>query len=253
MQEIRELLEIKYDQYNGPAFIEGDPISVPHLFTAKEDIEIAGFLSAVISWGRRQTIIENSRKLMQWMEMEPMKFILEASEEELSRLNRFVHRTFSGEDCIYFIRSLRNIYMHHGGLEGAFSGDMDPESNLKGQIIRFRKIFFSLPALKRTFKHIANPEKNASAKRINLFLRWMVRRDQRGVDFGLWREISPRQLLCPLDVHTGRVARKLNLIQRKANDWKTVEELTLALRNLDPEDPVKYDFALFGLGRYENF
>jgi len=248
---VRELLEHKYDIYNRPEFIEGDPISVPHLFSLKEDIEIAGFLTAILSWGLRKTILKSADQLLKIMDYCPYDFITQAGESDFHALKSFHHRTFNGSDCIFFMHSLRNIYQKHGGLEQAFK---PPENeNVKTSIVNFRNIFFSIPFPARTSKHIADPSAGASAKRINMFLRWMVRKDGRGVDFGIWDMLRPSQLYCPLDIHTGNVARKLGLITRKQNDWKALEELMTYLRAFDPADPVKYDFALFGLGIYENF
>jgi len=250
-QELFEFLEIKYDQYNHPSFIESDPISIPHLFTKKQDIEVAGFLTATISWGSRKTIVSNARKLIQMMDDDPYSFIMGASENDFSPFRKFVHRTFNGNDCIYFIKSLQNCYLKHGGLEDLFS--TENKQGLKEKISGFRSIFLELSHDPHVEKHIADPMKNASAKRILMFLRWMVRDNSHGVDFGLWKSIDPSQLICPLDVHVGNVARNLGLLTRKSNDWKAAEELTLNLRRFDPSDPVKYDFALFGLGIYERF
>lgn len=247
-QEIKDFLEYKYLQYNKPEFIEGDPVSIPHLFTKKQDIEIAGFLAATISWGQRKTIIVNATKLMEIMEFEPYDFIMNASNPELLRFSTYKHRTFQWEDTISFIKSLQNIYRDHGSLEAAFRGE-----SVKDRIINFRKKFFELPHPSRTEKHVANPAAGASAKRINMFLRWMVRKDEAGIDFGIWKSIKTSELYCPLDVHSGNTARKLGLLCRKQNDWKAVEELTENLRKLDSEDPVKFDIALFGLGALENF
>ncbi|MEI6901198.1 MAG: TIGR02757 family protein [Bacteroidota bacterium] len=260
-KELSEFLEFKYHQYNSTEFIETDPISIPHLFTKKEDIEIAGFLTATISWGNRKSILKNAKKLMEMMDHSPYSFVMDAEEQDLEPLRRFVHRTFNGEDCLFFIKALRNCYQNHGGLENIFTspllleekGPGDEANLLKGSISRFRKTFLETEHLPRSEKHIADPSRNSSAKRILMFLRWMVRQDQHGVDFGLWKGISPADLMCPLDVHSGNVARKLGLLYRIQNDWKAVEELTANLRKFDANDPVKYDFALFGLGVFERF
>ena len=249
--ELFEFLETKYEQYNHPGFIETDPISVPHRFSRKEDIEIAAFLTATLSWGTRTSIVKDANRLLDLMDGSPYEFILDFTKSGAERFVSFYHRTFNGKDCIFFLESLKNIYMHHHGLQHLFSPD--EMKSLKGAIIRFRTIFLELQHLHRTEKHLSNPGKGASAKRILMFLRWMVRDDQRGVDFGLWKNIPPASLLCPLDIHSGNVARKLGLLKRKTNDWKAVEELTSNLRRFDPEDPVKYDFALFGLGVFERF
>jgi uncharacterized protein (TIGR02757 family) len=249
--EIIDLLEVKSAYYNRPDFIETDPISIPHGFTKKEDIEISGFLTATISWGQRKTIIRNANQLMRLMEFSPYEFIMNSNEIDWKALAEFKHRTFSGIDCQYFIKSIRNIYLYHGGLESAFRPGSS--GNICHCITAFRETFFEIPGPARTKKHIADPVSGASAKRMNMFLRWMVRKDERGVDFGIWNNILPSELFCPLDVHSGNVARKLGLLKRKQNDWKAVEELTSVLREIDPEDPVRYDFALFGLGVFEKF
>lgn len=254
-RELFEFLEEKHHKYNRSSFIESDPVSIPHNFRKKEDIEIAGFLAATISWGQRKTIINNAGKLLRLMDDSPYDFILNLKTKDLEAFRNFRHRTFQGEDCIYFLKSLNNIYKNHGGLEKAFRPLRPPENGEEvfHAIMNFRKIFFSLPHPSRSEKHISNPEKGASAKRLNMFLRWMVRKDKQGVDFGLWKIIKPSQLLCPLDVHSGNVARKLGLLKRSQNDWKSVNELTLSLKKFDAHDPVKYDFALFGLGVFEKF
>jgi len=248
IMSLKPFLEEKVRQYNQSYFIKEDPISVPHLFSRKEDIEIAGFLAATIAWGNRKTIIKNARELLRMMDDAPFDFITGFSENDLKPFLPFVHRTFNGDDCICFLHALKNIYLNHSGLESAFSGN-----DVKHAIINFRDVFFETPHLKRTEKHVANPDKKSSAKRINMFLRWMVRDDGRGVDFGIWKNLKPSMLMCPLDVHSGNVSRKLGLLARKQNDWQAVEELTANLRILDKTDPVKYDFALFGLGVFENF
>ncbi len=248
LKDLKGFLEFKYRQYNTPEFIENDPVSIPHLFTKKEDIEISGFLSATIAWGLRKTIINNALKLLELMGNEPYYFIINASEREFSTFTKFVHRTFNGTDCLYFLTSLQNIYKNHGGMEKCFTAN-----NIKDGIIRFRNIFFELPHPARTEKHVANPAAGACAKRINMFLRWMIRKDDSGIDFGIWKIFKPSQLFCPLDVHTAKVSRRLGLLKRKQNDWKAVEELTNNLRKLDPTDPVKYDIALFGLGICEKY
>lgn len=248
---LKDFLEKKFLEYNSPSFIESDPIAVPRSFEKKEDIEIAAFLTATTAWGNRKSILKDSRYLLQMMDNRPFAFLMEASPKELKPFNRFVHRTFNGTDCSFFLESLKNIYLNHGGLENLFT-----EINkigVKESIVHFRKIFLETPHERRSEKHISDPSKGSPAKRINLFLRWMVRNDDYGVDFGLWREVYPSNLICPLDVHVVRVSRKLGLLSRKANDWKAAEELTINLRKFDPCDPVKYDFALFGLGVFEKF
>ncbi len=253
-QDVYDFLESKYEFYNQLSFIETDPIFVPHLYTKKEDIEIAAFLTATIAWGSRPTIINNAKKLLNLMGDSPHEYIMQFREKDLVVFSDFVHRTFNGEDCIYFMQGLKNIYRKHGGLEYLFTENMKGSAASPMNAISYiRKTFFKLPHLPRTEKHFSNPEIGSAAKRINMFLRWMVRDDGRGVDFGLWKNISPSKLMCPLDVHSGRVARKLDLLSRKQDDRKSVEELTANLRIYDPKDPVKYDFALFGLGVFENF
>ena len=250
-QELFDFLEAKYEQYNCTEFIETDPISVPHHFNLKEDIEIAAFLTATISWGNRLSIIKDAEKLLGMMEYSPYEFILYSSPSETECLSAFYHRTFNGHDCIFFLESLKNIYQHHGGLESLFLPD--ETSGIKGALCRFRSTFLETDHPLRSEKHIADPCRGASAKRLLMFLRWMARSDHRGVDFGLWKKIPTSVLMCPLDIHSGNAARKLGLLKRKQNDWKAVEELTENLRQFDPEDPVKYDFALFGLGVFEHF
>lgn len=248
---LHQFIEEKYRQYNRPEFIETDPVSIPHLFSRNEDIEISGFLTATISWGQRKSIIANARKLMLMMDNAPFDFLTHAREKEYQPFLKFVHRTFNGEDCLFFLNAMRNIYSRDETLEHQFAN-----LNIIGAanaISQFREVLLQDPHLKRSEKHLANPTKGSSAKRINMFLRWMVRDDKRGVDFGIWKSISPANLICPLDVHSGRTARKLGLLKRQTNDWKAAEELTANLRQFDPSDPVKYDFALFGLGVSEKF
>ncbi|MGY5846724.1 TIGR02757 family protein [Salegentibacter sp. HM20] len=252
ISELKSFLDFKTEQYNQPRFIETDPIQIPHEFSKKEDIEISGFLTATIAWGNRKSILKNADNLMQLLDRSPYDFILNHSEEDLEKLEPFVHRTFNGTDLRYFIKSLQNIYREHGGLERIFSRYAE-EKSLQPAIHQFKRIFFELPHPPRTQKHVSDPLKNSAAKRINMFLRWMVRNDAKGVDFGIWKELSPSQLSCPLDVHSGNVARKLKLLKRKQNDAKALMELDTSLRRLDPGDPVKYDFALFGLGVFEKY
>ena len=248
--ELKNFLDFKVEQYNTPEFISTDPIQIPHQFTRKENIEISGFLTATISWGNRKSILNNANRLMDLMDHSPHDFIMQCSQKDLERTEGFVHRTFNSTDLKFFIRSLRNIYHNHNGLEGIFRKYANPDS-LQPAIHEFKKIFFELPHEIRTEKHVSDPHKNSAAKRINMFLRWMVREDSGNVDFGIWRALSPAQLSCPLDVHSGNVARKLKLLSRKQNDARALLELDTALRRLDSEDPVKYDFALFGLGVFE--
>ncbi len=251
--ELKEFLDEKYDLYNRPEFIETDPIQIPHQFTRKEDIEIAGFLASTIAWGNRKMIIRNAKKMMSVMQNEPYNFLLNAKISEIKKIATIGHRTFKPIDFQYFLISLRNIYRKYGGLEKVFSEGYNKNNNVFEAISYFRKIFFELPHEKRTEKHIANTEKKSAAKRINMFLMWMVRKDSRGVHFGIWDKIPVSELMMPLDVHSGNTARALGLLNRKQNDKKAVEELTNSLKIFDRNDPVKYDFALFGLGVFENF
>lgn len=248
--ELKEFLDEKVLLYNNPSFITDDPVQIPHLYSLKEDIEIAGFLSATIAWGNRKMIIKNAHKMMDLMGNSPYDFVLNHNEDNLEHLNNFVHRTFNGIDFIQFIKSLKNIYTNHGGLEAVFATD---ELTLQHRISKFKKIFFEIEHPTRTEKHISDPLKGSAAKRINMYLRWMVREDNAGVDFGIWKSISTSELSCPLDVHSGNMARKLGILSRKQNDAKALLELDNALRDLDSLDPVKYDFALFGLGAIEKF
>ncbi len=250
--ELKEFLDSKVKQYNHPEFIESDPIQIPHQFTIKEDIEIAGFLTATIAWGNRKSIINNAKRMMSLLDNSPHDFVMNHQETDLEKLQQFVHRTFNGHDFIQFIVSLQHIYKTHNGLESVFSKHAKNQS-LQTSISKFKTIFFEIEHLQRTQKHISDPLKNSAAKRLNMFLRWMVRNDKTGVDFGIWKSISPSELSCPLDVHSGNVARKLGLLSRKQNDAKALAELDTALRKLDPIDPVKYDYALFGLGVFEGF
>ncbi|PCH95698.1 MAG: TIGR02757 family protein [Bacteroidetes bacterium] len=249
-----EFLQAKYEQFNREDFIEKDPISIPHLFSQKKDIEISAFLTATIAWGQRKTIIRNARKLVVLMDNSPYSFVMETNFHDSKTLKKFVHRTFNGVDCNYFLKSLHNIYKNHGGLQQLFeAGIAKHNGNMQLVISDFKKTFFELPHPARTTKHVSDPLKNSAAKRINMFLRWMIRKDKRGVDFGIWNSENMKHLRIPLDVHTSNVSRKLGLLSRKQNDWKAVEELTDKLKVFDPNDPVKYDFALFGLGIVEKF
>ncbi|MEP7236650.1 MAG: TIGR02757 family protein [Ferruginibacter sp.] len=251
--DIKSYLGQKVDLYNQPSFIKDDPISIPHSFTKKQDIEIAGFFAAVFSWGNRTTIINKSKELMKLMDNDPHEFILNGDLERLKRLLAFKHRTFNATDLLYFIEFLNFHYSKNESLESAFTKGLNKnDETVENGLIGFYNYFFSLPDIPgRTRKHIASPEKNSSCKRLNMFLRWMVRHDDKGVDFGIWKNISPAQLICPVDVHVARVAKELNLLQRQPVDWQAALELTAFLRTLDKADPVKYDFALFGTGVME--
>lgn len=246
--ELFDFLEEKVELYNNPNFIESDPIQIPHRFSQKEDIEIAGFLSASIAWGNRTMIIRNANRMIELMGNSPYDFVMSHTDNDLERLQNFVHRTFNSDDFIGFIKGLKNVYTKYNSMENVFNRYDD----LQLSIHHFKRDFFDGTHLPRTEKHISDPLKGSCAKRLNMFLRWVVRNDKK-VDFGIWNSISPAQLSCPLDVHSGNVARKLGLLTRKQNDSKALKELDLALRSLDKSDPVKYDFALFGLGVFEGF
>jgi uncharacterized protein (TIGR02757 family) len=251
--ELHSFLEEKVRQFNNPSFIEQDPISIPHLFAGKADIEIAGFLTALIAWGQRPVILRNTRQWMQRMDDRPGEFMINHSWAERKKFGDFVHRTMNGEDAIYLLKALQKTYRDEGGLEGLFSNNFAASGNLAQTISATRRQLLSYSSPARTAKHLADPLRNSSAKRICMFLRWMVRKDKCGVDFGIWSKIPASALCCPLDLHSGRVARSLHLLTRTQDDWKAVEELTANLRTMDPADPVKYDFALFGLGAIEGF
>jgi|TARA_B110000238_G_scaffold147220_1_gene158729 uncharacterized protein (TIGR02757 family) len=252
INDLKEFLDEKVLFYENPKFITTDPIQIPHLFSQKEDIEIAAFLTSIISWGNRTMIIRNASKMMELLDNSPHDFILNHEKKDLKNLDGFVHRTFNSIDLKQFISSLQHVYNHHGGLEKAFE-IKDKTNTYQTTIHHFKNIFFEIAHPQRTQKHISDPLKNSAAKRINMFLRWMVRDAKPGVDFGLWKTHTAANLSCPLDVHSGNVARKLELLLRKQNDWKAVSELDKKLRLLDETDPVKYDFALFGLGVFEKF
>lgn len=253
--KLKDFLEAKVVQFNHPDFIALDPISIPHRFSKKQDIEIAGFFAAVLAWGQRKTIINKCLELMTMMDNAPHDFIINHTEQDLKPLLKFKHRTFNDIDTLYFVHFFKTFYQQHQSLELAFTqGYEDREDIMFDLLVNFRQIFFNDPiAPSRTGKHIATPARKAACKRINMFLRWMVRKDDEGVDFGIWDTIQPSQLICPCDVHVDRVGRKLGLITRKQTDWLTAIELTENLREFDPLDPVKYDFALFGLGVEEKF
>jgi uncharacterized protein (TIGR02757 family) len=248
--ELKNFLDEKVFEFNTKSFIADDPIQIPHQYENKEDIEIAAFLVCTIAWGNRKSIIDNGYKMMSLLDESPFDFVMNHSEKELMQLRKFVHRTFNGNDFVFFIQSLKNIYNNKNGLEQIFKTHQT-DNSLSESIVNFHHIFFEPVHEKRTEKHVANPSKGSIAKRINLFLRWMVRNDG-FVDFGLW-DISPSKLSCPLDVHSGNIARKLGLINRKNNDLPALSELDSNLRAFDKEDPVKYDYALFGLGAYDKF
>ncbi len=248
---LQQFFDEKAAEYNQPAFIKDDPVCIPHLFTKKADIEIAGLFAAVFAWGNRTTIINKSKELMQLMGHAPHDFCLNHTAADLKNLEGFKHRTFNTTDLLYFIEFLQSHYSKHTSLEQAFlKGDGTIESSL----VHFHNYFFSLEHIPlRTKKHVATPFKGSTCKRLNMYLRWMVRKDKKGVDFGIWKKIAPANLICPIDLHVARVARRFGLLERKQIDWQAAIELTSYLRTLDPLDPVKYDFALFGLGVIEKY
>lgn len=250
INERADFLNEMVARYNHPDFIANDPIAVPHRYHQKEDIEIAAFLAATISWGNRKAIVQNAHKMLDLMGVQPADFVLHHTEKDLKRLEHFVHRTFNGVDYVCFVKSLRHIYTQHGGMEAVFVKHAQPDS-MQAAITAFKRVFFEVPHPVRSRKHVSDPEQGSAAKRLNMMLRWLVRRDGAGVDLGIWKQLSPSQLSCPLDVHSGNIARQLGLLQRKQNDARALTELDAALRAMDPEDPVKYDFALFGIGMFE--
>ena len=250
--ELKEFLDLKANHYQSQDFISADPIQIPHRFTKKEDIEIAGFLAATIAWGNRTSIIKNANEMMKLMDEAPFDFIVNHQTSDLDVFDGFVHRTFNATDLKYFVQAIKNIYVNKGGLEFCITQHVS-KMPLQTALHHFKKDFFELPHELRTEKHLADPLKGSAAKRINMYLRWMVRPNTSGVDFGLWKSMHPRNLSCPLDVHSGTVARKLGILNRKQNDAKALLELDKQLRIMDSEDPVKYDFALFGLGAFEKF
>ncbi len=249
--ELKEFLDEKVVQYNTQNFIKSDPIQIPHQFSKKEDIEIIGFLVATIAWGKREMIIRNAHKMVDLLGNSPYDFVMNHTANDLDTFNGFVHRTFNADDFRFFITSLKNIYENHNGLEAVLN--TNNTDNYQIAIHHFKQIFFEIPHQKRTQKHVSDPLKGSASKRINMFLRWMVRNDTTGVDLGIWKTHNPAHLHCPLDVHAGNVARKLGILTRKQNDWKALTELDITLRAFDKNDPVKYDFALFGLGIFEKF
>lgn len=247
-QELKELLDELHDKYNDTGFIENDPISIPHRYTRTEDIEISGFLAATIAWGNRKAIVKSASRMMDIMGDEPYDFTVNASEAELNMARKFVHRTFNGEDFYHFILSLRALYVNEGGLGGFFQDKWQETQDMRVVLSEFRRRFFSENHPVRCEKHLSSIDKKSACKRLNMYLRWMVRKDGRGVDFGLWDKIPMSDLYLPLDVHAGNMGRALGLLERKQNDWKAVEDITSALRKFDPQDPVRYDYALFGAG-----
>jgi len=251
--DLKAFLDSKVEQYNRTQFIENDPVSIPHLFTKKQDIEIMGFWAATLAWGQRVTIINKCKELIGLMDDAPYDFVMNHEEINLKKLLKFKHRTFNDIDTLYFIAFFRYHYSKFDSLEDAFIPNSSP-TRVEESLNHFRKYFFSLPDHPhRTMKHVSSPSQKSTCKRLNMFLRWMVRKDNCGVDFGIWKDISPAQLICPIDVHVARVAKRFDLIKRKQTDWQTALELTDHLKKFDPNDPVKYDFALFGLGVVEKY
>lgn len=247
-EELKELLENLVERYNNQSFIADDPISIPHRFVTRNDIEIAGFLTATIAWGNRKAIVKNANRMIDMMGAEPFRFVMEADDIELLEMSNFVHRTFNGGDFIYFLMALRMIYTQHGGIGYYFEHEYEKTGDMREVLKNFRAMFFKLNHERRVEKHLSSIEKGAACKRLNMYIRWMVREDTTGVDFGLWRKIPSSALYLPLDVHSAKVGRDLGLLKRKQNDWRSVEEITENLRIFDKNDPVKYDYALFGVG-----
>lgn len=247
-EELRDLLERLHNKYNNPDFIEADPISVPHRFSSRDDREIAGFFAAAIAWGNRKAIVKSANRMVDLMDSAPHDFVLNATERELSYLQRFVHRTFNGEDFIDFVRAIRTIYLRYGGIGRFFEQRYLIRGDIAGVLSDFRREFFFAPHNPHSEKHISSIDKGAACKRLNMYLRWFVRRDERGVDFGEWTIIPMSALYLPLDIHTGNMGRALGLLTRNQSDWRATEEITKALREFDPNDPVRFDYSLFGAG-----
>lgn len=249
--QILSLLNNKVLEYNRPNFIDSDPISIPHKFIEQKDIEISAYLTSIISWGRRPAILKSANRLMNIMGNEPYNFVMNAGKSELKKLEGFVYRTFNSDDLLFIIEAMKNLYSNYTSMEELANKSFTKNNDIKDVIIDIRKELLKTDHLKRSEKHLANPESGSAAKRTNMFLRWMIRQDNNGVDFGIWKNIPQSALMIPLDVHSGNIARQLGLLARKQNDWKAVEELTFKLREFDPHDPIKYDFALFGIGVFE--
>lgn len=249
--DILKLLNKKVKQYNQPLFIESDPISIPHIFKNQKDIEISGYLTSIISWGRRPAILKSANRLMDIMGNEPFNFVMNAGKSELKQLEGFVYRTFNSDDLLFIVEAMKNLYSNYSSMEELANESYTKNNEIKDVIIGIRTELLKTEHLKRSEKHLANPETGSAAKRTNMFLRWMIRQDNNGVDFGIWKQIPASSLMIPLDVHSGNIARQLGLLTRKQNDWKAVEELTFKLREFDSHDPIKYDFSLFGIGVFE--
>lgn len=254
LKRLKNLLDEKVRLYNQPSFISGDPITIPHSYTLKQDMEIAGLFAAVLAWGNRTSIINNCRRLMAWMDNTPFEFILHHRETDLKKMLGFAHRTFNATDLLYFIHFLQYHYSQYSSLEDAFVREKSYKyENVEQALVHFHNYFFSIEHPERTRKHISTPARKSACKRLNMYLRWMVRSDNKGVDFGIWKKIKPAQLICPLDVHVARVAQRLGLIENEKSNWQNAVALTQHLRELDANDPAKYDYALFGLGVAERF
>lgn len=254
IQGLKKLLDEKVRLYNQPSFISGDPVQVPHRFSKKQDIEIAGLFAAVLAWGNRTSIINSCNKLTDWMDNTPHDFILNHKDTDLKKMLGFAHRTFNATDLLYFISFLHYHYTSHTSLEDAFvPAKTYKHDTVEEALVHFHNYFFSIEHPERTRKHISTPERKSACKRLNMYLRWMVRKDKAGVDFGIWKKIHPHQLVCPLDVHVAMVAFRLNLISNEKSNWQNAIELTRHLQELNPKDPAVYDYALFGLGMAERF
>lgn len=251
-EQLKDILDNAVLEFNTTEFIQNDPICIPHQFTKKEDIEISAFIASTFAWGNRKSIIQSGTKFIELMDNSPYDFIVHHSDNEKKRFHSFVHRTFNSSDAIFFIESLKNIYINFGGLEKVITDGYN-ENGIYAGLTNLNRIFFSIPHLHRTEKHLSNPKKNSACKRLNMFIRWMVRKDKQNVDFGLWQNILKSDLMCPLDIHSGNTARRLGILQRKQNDWKAVMEMTDTLKQFCTEDPVKYDFALFNLSIHNRF
>lgn len=246
--ELKEILEALYQRYDNPDFIEADPISIPHSFSSQLDREISGFLAATIAWGNRKAIVKSAHRMMDYLDGRPYDFVMGASESEIASLGSYVHRTFNGTDLECFVRALRRICEQSGSIGEWFQTEYENCGDMRQVLSHFRREFFALPHPHRSEKHLSSIDKGAACKRLNMYLRWMVRVDSHGVDFGYWRRIPASALYLPLDLHSGNISRQLGLLERKQNDWKAVEEVMHHLREADPNDPVKYDYALFGVG-----
>lgn len=251
-KSLKGLLEHFYKKYHQPSFIANDPIQVAYFYKQKEDVEIASFFTTLLAWGNRKQIIRNAKLLMSLMDNKPYDFMVTIKKKDINRFDSFKHRTINGNDIKELLWALHKIYQDHGGLEHLFTDAYKRHNDIYFALEVFYKTVSSYTQSSHCLKHISNVSKNSAAKRLNLFLRWMIREDDRKVDFGLWKSIPASALYIPLDVHVSNVARKLGLLKRKANNWKAVQELTENLRLFDKNDPIKYDYALFGMGLEKN-